>query len=85
MSTEKKNAQFESCELSFIWGKMRTIAWEAAFQIALRNSSKEAGGKVSIYVILVKGEYMQSSTYFLQKVSARYQEQTSPCRVLVVF
>ena len=26
--------------------------------------------KVSIYVILVKGVYMQSSTYFLQKVSA---------------
>ena len=35
---------------------MRTIAQEAAFQIALRNCSKEVGGKVSIYVILVKGE-----------------------------
>ena len=43
---------------------MRTIAWETAFQIALRNCSKEAGGKGSIYVILVKGEYIQSSTYF---------------------
>ena len=49
---------------SFIWGKMRTIAQEIAFQIALRNGSKEAAGKVSIYVILVKGEYIQSSTYF---------------------
>ena len=64
---------------------MRTIAWEAAFQIALRNCSKEVGGKVSIYVILVKGEYMQSSTYFLQKVddslvkvTASHEEQTSP-------
>ena len=43
---------------------MRTIARETAFQIALRNCSKEVGGKVSIDVILVKGEYMQSSTYF---------------------
>ena len=43
---------------------MRTIAQETAFQIALRNCYKEVGGKVSIYVILVKGAYMQSSTYF---------------------
>ena len=60
-----KNAQHESCELSFIGSKMRTIAWETAFHIALRNCSKEVAGKVSIYVILVKGEYMQSNTYFL--------------------
>ena len=43
---------------------MRTIAWETAFQIALGNCSREVAGKVSIYVMLVKGEYMQSSTYF---------------------
>ena len=36
-------------ELSFIWGKMRTIAWETAFQIALRNCSKEVGGR-SVYM-----------------------------------
>ena len=64
---------------------MRTAAQDTAFQIALRNCSKEAGGKVSIYVILVKGEYKQSSTYFSQKVSASlvqvtasHKEQTSP-------
>ena len=61
---KKKNAQRESCELSFIGGKMRTIAQETAFQIALRNCSKDVGGKVSIYVILVKGEYMYSSRRF---------------------
>ena len=44
-------------------GKLRTAAWDTAFQIALRNCSKEVGGKVSIYVILLKGEYMQSSSY----------------------
>ena len=63
-SKKKKKVQHESCALSFIWGKMRTAAQETAFQIAPRNCSKEVGGKVSIYVILVKGEYMQSSTYF---------------------
>jgi len=44
-----KNAQGGNCNLSFIWGKMRTAAWETAPQIALRNSSKETRGKVSIY------------------------------------
>ena len=64
---------------------MKSIAQETASQIALRNCSKEVRGKVSIYVILVKREYMQSSTYFLQKVSASlvkvtasHEEQTSP-------
>ena len=44
----KKKAQLESCELSFIWGKMRTAAWETAPKIALRNCSKEAGGGKSL-------------------------------------
>ena len=43
---------------------MRGLTQETAPQIALRNCSKEAGGKASICVILVMGEYMQSSTYF---------------------
>ena len=73
---------------------MRTAARETASQISLRNCSKEAGagGKVSIYVILVKGEYMQSSTYYLQKVSASLMQVTvsheahmSPGRILVLF
>ena len=34
---------------------MKTIAWEEAYQIALRKHSKKAGGNVSIYVILVRG------------------------------
>ena len=45
---EKKNVQCENCELSFFLDKMRTIAWESAFQIALRNYSKEVVGKISI-------------------------------------
>ena len=41
----KKDVQLESCELSYIWGKMRTAAWEAASQIALRDCSKAAVGE----------------------------------------
>ena len=54
----KKNAQHERCELSFIWGKMRTAAQETAPQTAQRDCSK-AAGEVSIYMIVVKGEYVQ--------------------------
>ena len=54
---------------NFIWDKMRTVVQETAFQIALRNYSKESGGMVCIYVILLKRECMQSSPYFEQKVS----------------
>ena len=57
---------------------MRTIALETAFQIALRKCYKKAGEKVSIYVTLVKGEYMQSNTYFLHKITANHKEQLSP-------
>ena len=38
----KTDAQLESCELSFIWGKTRTAAWMAASQIGLRDCSKVA-------------------------------------------
>ena len=64
---------------------MRTIAQETAFQIALRNCSEEVGGEVRIYVILEKGEAVQSSTGFLQKVAVSHKGQTSPWRTLVLF
>ena len=57
---------------------MRTIALETAFQIALRKCYKEAGEKVSIYVTLVKGEYMQSDIYFFHKITSNHKEQSSP-------
>ena len=41
----KKDVQLESCELSFIWSKMRTIVWVTAFQTDLRNCSKEVWGR----------------------------------------
>ena len=42
----------ESSKLRFIGGKIRTIAWETTFQIALRKCSKERG-KI-VFMILVK-------------------------------
>ena len=44
----KKIAQHERYKLSFIGGKMRTIALERAAQIALRNCSNETVGKMGI-------------------------------------
>ena len=38
----KKDVQLESCELGFIWDKMRTAAWEVAPQMALRDCSTAA-------------------------------------------
>ena len=49
MST-KKNAQNESCELSFIGRKMRTIARETAFQIALRYWLQRGRGEGQCYI-----------------------------------
>ena len=50
---KKKKVQHEGCELNFIWGKMKTIAWETASQRALRDCWEEAGLEVSMYVIFV--------------------------------
>ena len=64
LSTENKNAPCQSCELSFIWGRLRTIAQETASQIVLRNCSLEPGEEVSIHMVWGKGECVQSSTHF---------------------
>ena len=46
---------------------MRTIAWEIASQIALRNFS-EGVGAVSIYVILVKGDTCNQAHIFCRRL-----------------
>ena len=57
---------------------MRTAAQETASQIALRNNSKDVGGKGSRDVILVKGEYRQSSTqFFIEDFSWSSEASTS--------
>ena len=74
-----------SPQLSFIWAKIRIIAWQEAFKIALRNHSKEAVGKISIHRVLVKGKVHPSKHTFLQEaivslmeVTASHEQQTSP-------
>ena len=56
-----------TCELpvKFYLEKNETAALEKATQMALRNCSKVERGRSN--VILVKGEYMQSSTFFFSK------------------
>lgn len=72
---------------------MRTMVWEAAFQIALRNSSKKVGvGGVSICVILVKGAGACNQVHILLKVSnsimkftASQKKQMSPRKIFMLF
>ena len=58
---EKKKMPNVRVLLGAKWGLQ---SWKAAARIALRDCSKEAEGKVSVCVILVKGESVQSSTFF---------------------
>ena len=83
----KKDAQCEIFEICSISGNMRTAVWETAPQVSLINCSKEIRGKDSICMILVKGEYMQSSTFFFflvesfclsHEASTNHEKQLSP-------
>ena len=66
LEKKKHKVRVVSC---FIWGRMKTASRETAPQIALRTVPKNAGGweEDSIYMILVKGEYVQSGTYFSKR------------------
>ena len=61
------HTQCEISDLSFIWDKMRIIAQETAFQIALKNCSKEVTGR-SVYRQFWWKGYMQSSPHFWRKL-----------------
>ena len=60
----KIDVQLESCELSFIWGKMKTETRGPASQRALRDCSKAAVGK-SQYIKFGEGGFntMKHSFY----------------------
>ena len=62
-----ENAQCENCELSFIWGKMRTIIPGDSTSNSSEKLLQRGRGKVSIFMILVKQGCMQSSTYFSRR------------------
>ena len=47
---KKKDAQYGSCELSFIWAKMRTAAWEIAPLIAASGeAAPKREGEKTVY------------------------------------
>ena len=51
----ENNCRTLNCELSFMWGKMRTAARDTVF---LRNFSEEATGEAKIYVsVAAKGKW----------------------------
>ena len=81
-------------ERCFICDEMKTLAWEAAFHIPLRNYSREVGGKVSIHMIFVNGEvhatkhiffFFQNVAACLMKLTASHEKPMSPLMILVLF
>ena len=80
----KTDEQFEICQLSFIWGKMRTAVQETASQRTLRNCSKETVGE-SQYVSLVKGEFNAIKHLLYKRFPASREELKSSFSGLVYF
>ena len=80
----KTDAQFERCELNFIWGKMRTEAQETASQRTLRNCSKQTVGEGQ-YVTLVKGEFSAIKHLLYKRFPASREELKSSFSGLVLF
>ena len=60
------------------WGKMWTVAQEAASQIALRDCSKVAVGGRSIYKIFGKGEFNTLKHSFYKRVLVSHEVLMSP-------
>ena len=63
---------------------MRTAAWEAASQIALKLLQSSSGGK-SIYKILVKREFSAVKCLLYKQFPASQAELMSLRRDLVIF
>ena len=63
---------------------MRATTWEMTFQPSLRKCPGEVGGKVMIYVTVVRGVCAVKHT-FLQKVAASREEQMPPLMILLLY
>ena len=73
----KKDVQLESSELSFIWGKMRTIAQEAVSDSSERLLQSGSGEK-TIYKVLVKGEFNTMKHSFYKRFFVSHEDLMSP-------
>ena len=71
---EKKKSTVWELWVKFYLGQMRTVPQGIAFQIALRNCSREASGKVSIYVLLVNKKY----THFCRRLLLVSEKAMAP-------
>ena len=65
-NVDYKDAQSESCELNFLWGKMRTSAWETAPQIALSECFRETVGEGQYKRFWWKGSSVLTSINFIK-------------------
>ena len=73
-----RNAEHESCRLSFTGGKKRTIAQETAFPIVLRVFVRSRREGQYTYDFSEGGVHTIGHIFFVQKVSASHEEQSSP-------
>ena len=64
---------------------MRTIFQETSSQIALRNCSEEAGGKVTIVYDFSEGGLHAVKHTFWQRLAVSHEEHISPLIILVLF
>ena len=74
----KKDVQLESCEVSFMWGNMRTAAQEGACQVALRDCSKAAVGESQDIRCLVKGKFNTMKHSFYKRFFVSHENLMSP-------
>ena len=78
------DVQLERCELSFIWGKMRTAAQETASQIALRDCSKAAVEESQYTKFWWRGSSIPWSTQFTKGFFVSDEGLMSPWRDLML-
>ena len=86
LSTEK-NAQCESCELSFIWGKNEGYSPGDGISDSSENLlQRRGGGRGGGQQIRDFGEGVRAVEHTSwQKVAAGHEEQMSPLVMLVLF
>ena len=62
-------------EKSFIWAKLRTIAWKTASQITLRNCSREAWFLAVLYLVRTKNIKQVRDTFLQGFKNKKKQKQ----------
>ena len=64
------------CKLSIIWSKTKTIAWETAFHIVLRNFSRQVGGEISVIYDFREEEIPAIKYAFRHRLAASHKDVT---------